>query len=87
MRLSTVLGLPVQTESGRQLGVVRDVRAQLTPRTLRVTGVIVGATGLLERLGMIPLIPRKPSSHVVDWDDVIRADRRGIVIRDHAAPN
>jgi hypothetical protein len=64
------------------------VRAELTPRTLKPTGLVVGEVGLLERLGLGA--PRSPdrlrSDDVVAWGDVIRADRRGVVVRDRAAP-
>ena len=51
MRLSELIGLPVRTESGENLGRVHDVRGELTPRTLKVTGLIVGRLGVLERWG------------------------------------
>ena len=52
MRLSELLGLEVQTESGESLGHVYDVRGELGARSLRVTGLVVGKLGLLERLGI-----------------------------------
>ena len=87
MRLSELLGLPVRTESGDRLGVVHDVRAELRPRSLAVTGVVVGAAGLLERLGVGALRRRRPGHGFVAWGDVVRADRRGLVVRDGAVPS
>lgn len=52
MRLSDLLGVPVETESGERLGRVHDARRELTQRTLWVTGIVVGGAGLLERLGI-----------------------------------
>jgi sporulation protein YlmC with PRC-barrel domain len=82
--VSALLGLRVATESGDRLGRVHDVRAELTPRTLKVTGLVVGRIGFLERLGL-----GAPGSgscvrgrDVVPWSAVIRADRRGVVVRD-----
>jgi sporulation protein YlmC with PRC-barrel domain len=84
MRLSEMLGLVVRTESGEELGRVHDVRAQLTSRSLKVTGLVVGGLGLLERLGLgAPETSGRIRTHdVVSWSAVVRADRRGIVVRD-----
>lgn len=88
MRLSTLLGLEVKTESGDRVGRVYDVRAELRPRSLRVTGLVVGRVGLLERLGIgaTTASERIRSHDVVAWRDVVRADRRGVVIKDGAEP-
>jgi sporulation protein YlmC with PRC-barrel domain len=82
--VSALLGLRVATESGERLGRVHDVRAELTPRTLKVTGLVVGRVGLLERLGLgAPNSGSRLRGHdVVPWSAVIRADRRGVVVRD-----
>jgi sporulation protein YlmC with PRC-barrel domain len=84
MRLSDLLGLDVRTESGDDLGHVHDVRAELTPRTLKVTGLVVGGLGLLERLGIGA--PRRGArirtDDIVPWSAVVRADRRGVVVKD-----
>jgi sporulation protein YlmC with PRC-barrel domain len=87
VRLSELLGLRVRTESGESLGRVHDVRAELTPRTLKLTGLVVGGLGVLERLGIgAPTsTARLRGKDVIDWKDVLRADRRGVVVRDRAA--
>jgi sporulation protein YlmC with PRC-barrel domain len=84
VRLSDLLGLHVRTESGERLGRVHDVRAELTPRTVKVVGLVVGRVGLLERLGIGARRHRARlrSDDVVAWRDVVRADRRGVVVRD-----
>jgi sporulation protein YlmC with PRC-barrel domain len=81
--LSELLGLQVHTESGERLGRVYDVRAELTPHTLKVTGLVVGQHGLLERLGLGAFRRRERlrSDDVVAWRDVVRVDRRGVVVR------
>ena len=86
MRVSDLLGLRVRTESGDTLGRVHDVRAELTPRTLKLTGLVVGELGVLERLGIgAPTsTARLRSDDVIAWNDVVRADRRGVVVRDRA---
>ena len=84
MRLSDLLGLEVRTESGDRLGRVHDVRADLRPRSLAITGLVVGRIGLLERLGLgAPgSSARVRSDDVVPWTSVVRADRRGVVVED-----
>ena len=88
MRLSDLLGVSVSTESGRRLGRVHDVRAELTSRTLNVTGLVVGEAGVLERLGLgAPTSTARLRAHdVVPWSAVVRADRRGVVVREGTEP-
>lgn len=78
----------MRTESGDKLGRVHDLRGELTSRTLKVTGLCVGKVGLLERLGLgAPKSAVRLLTHdVIPWKDVIRADRRGIVVRDGTEP-
>jgi hypothetical protein len=63
---------------------VHDVRAELTQTSLRVTGLCVGNLALLERLGIgAPKSGQRIRGHdVVPWSAVVRADRRGVVVRD-----
>jgi sporulation protein YlmC with PRC-barrel domain len=84
MRLTDLLNVEVRTESGERLGKVHDCRAELTPRTLKVNGLVVGGLGLLERLGIgAPESgSRIRTRDVIPWSAVVRADRSGIVVRD-----
>jgi sporulation protein YlmC with PRC-barrel domain len=84
VRLSDLLGLAVRTESGESLGHVHDVRGELSSRSLRVTGLVVGRIGLLERIGIgaPESSARVRGRDVVAWSAVVRADRRGVVVRD-----
>jgi sporulation protein YlmC with PRC-barrel domain len=86
MRFTDLLGTEVATESGETLGRVHDLRAELTPRTLKITGLVVGAAGLLERLGIgAPESgARIRTRDVVPWSAVVRAGRNRIVVRDDA---
>ena len=83
MNVSDLLGTRVETQAGERLGRVFDVRAELGERSLKVTGLVVGTWGLLERLGLGA--PRSAvrirTEDFVPWDEVVRADRRGIVVR------
>jgi sporulation protein YlmC with PRC-barrel domain len=89
MRVSDLLNVEVRTESGERLGRVHDLRAELTPRTLTVNGLVVGGLGLLERLGVGAPESGDPirTHDVVPWSAVVRADRRGIVVRDGTKPS
>ena len=82
MRLSDLLGLCVRTEAGERLGTVHDVRAELTPRTLRITGLVVRKVGMLERLGIgAPDASARLRGHdALPWSRVVRADRRGVIV-------
>lgn len=84
MRLSDLLGLEVRSESGERLGHVHDVRGDLGTQGLRVTGLVVGHTGILERLGIgAPHTQtRIRADTAISWEMVISADRRGVVVRD-----
>jgi sporulation protein YlmC with PRC-barrel domain len=88
VRFSRLDGLEVTTESGERLGRVFDLRGELTTRTLRVTGLVVGELGLLERLGIgAPHAgERIRTQDVIPWSAVVRADGRGIVVRDGTKP-
>jgi sporulation protein YlmC with PRC-barrel domain len=89
MKLSEVSGLHVTTESGERLGSVHDVRGELTERTLWVTGLVVGKAAVFEHLGLgAPQSGLKIHSHdVIEWKDVVRLDRRGVVVRDGTRPS
>ena len=85
--LTDLLGLKVRTESGRYLGRVHDVRAELKPRSVTVTGLVVGQLGLLERLGIgAPESRGRTRREVVPWRSVVRADKRGVIVRDEVQP-
>jgi sporulation protein YlmC with PRC-barrel domain len=87
VKLSDLLGTQVRTESGDRVGRVRDLRGDLTARTLRVSGIVVGGLGLLERLGIGALrsAARIRTKDVIPWSAVVGADRRGIVVSDDFA--
>lgn len=75
--LSSLMHRRVETESGDSLGRVFDLRCELTTRTLTVQGLIVGARGVLEHFGVLPR-SRTP----IPWRDVVRIERKRIVVRD-----
>jgi hypothetical protein len=86
--MSALLGVRVRTESGERLGRVYDLRAELGGGAPKVTGIVAGRLGLLERLGVgAPTsAARLRTRDVIAWADVVRADRRGVIVRDGAEP-
>ncbi len=90
MRLTDLLDRKVVTESGESLGRAFDFRAELTPRKLELTGIVVARQGLLERLGVVATsVSRRHSGRargVVPWAGVVRYEKRTIVVRDDAKP-
>ena len=88
MKVTDLLGLEVRTESGDGCGRVHDVRGELKPRSLRVTGLVVGELGLLERFGLGAPRSRNRlrSDDLIAWSDVVRVDRRGVTVKDGAEP-
>jgi sporulation protein YlmC with PRC-barrel domain len=86
MRFTDLLNARVTTESGHALGRVHDLRAELTPRTLKITGLVVGTAGVFERLGIGAPESGAPirTRDVVPWSAVVRADSGKVVVRDDA---
>jgi sporulation protein YlmC with PRC-barrel domain len=84
LTLSELLGLDVRTESGHDLGRVHDIRAELEPGSLRITGLVVAKLGTLERLGLgAPgAAERLRSRNAIPWEHVVRSDRRGVIVHD-----
>lgn len=76
--LSSLLRREVVTESGRALGRCYDLRGELTPTRLRVTGLCVGRRAWLQHLG----IRRHESHTTIPWDDVVRIEGKRIIVRD-----
>jgi sporulation protein YlmC with PRC-barrel domain len=78
--LSSLLGRQVITESGQQLGRCHDLRGELTDSRLRIIGLCVGRSGMLERLGI-----RGHHRHAtLAWEAVVRIEGKRIVVRDDA---
>jgi sporulation protein YlmC with PRC-barrel domain len=87
MRLSELLNRKVVSESGEQLGRVHDVRGELVGGRLRVTGLIAGKLGILERYGVGtngsggPGRAKVHGHPVIAWERVVRVGPE-IVVRD-----
>lgn len=87
MRLSELLNRQVVNESGEHVGHVRDVRGELTSGHLRVTGLIVGKRGILERYGIGthgsggPGQAKVHGQPVITWERVVRVGAK-VTVRD-----
>jgi sporulation protein YlmC with PRC-barrel domain len=87
MRLSDLLNRKVVTESGQRLGRVHDLRGELTPGRLRITGLATGKLGILERYGIGThgsggANQAKVHGHpITPWQQVIRI-RTEVLVRD-----
>jgi sporulation protein YlmC with PRC-barrel domain len=91
-RLSDILERTVVTESGEKLGRCFDLRGERTATTLRVTGLVVGKRGFLERLGIGSSRGEAKRHHkvwdrdMVPWNTVVRLERDRIVVKDGTTP-
>jgi sporulation protein YlmC with PRC-barrel domain len=77
---SSFLGRNVVTESGREFGKCRDLRATLGRGRPSVEAVVVGRRGWLEHLGI-----KRPAAALRDavpWAAVVRIEADRIVVRD-----
>jgi sporulation protein YlmC with PRC-barrel domain len=89
MRLSELLNRKVVTESGQALGRVHDVRGALVGGRLRVTGLVAGELGLLERFGIGthgsggPGEAKVHGHPVIPWERVVRVGSE-VVVRDES---
>lgn len=87
MRLSELLKREVVSESGRRLGRVHDVRGELVEGHLRVTGLVAGKLGILERYGVGthgsggPGQAKVHGHPIIPWDRVVRVGST-VVVRD-----
>lgn len=87
MRLSELLNREVVSESGARLGRVHDVRGELVAGRLRVTGLVAGKLGILERYGVGThgsggSGQAKVHGHpVIPWERVVRVGSK-VVVRD-----
>ena len=96
MRLSDLLGLKVETESGDRLGRVYDVRVERDPRSSsehagqrwELKGLVVGRKGAIERFGVRAQSASEPilTRGAIPWSAVVRIREGVAVVRDEARP-
>ena len=87
MRLGELLGREVVTESGERLGHVHDVQGELEEGRLRVTALVAGAPGILERFGVGAAgkggasRAKRHDHAAIAWERVVRVGPE-VVVRD-----
>jgi sporulation protein YlmC with PRC-barrel domain len=87
MRISELLGRRVVSSSGLSLGRIHDVRAELIYGRLRLTGLVAGELGVLERYGIGTrgnggATRAKIHGHpVIPWSRVVRVGSE-VIVRD-----
>lgn len=79
---SSFLGRTVVTESGREFGKCRDLRASLGRGRPSVEAVVVGRRGWRDHLGISRPSGRRRDA--VSWEAVVRLEGDRIVVRDGA---
>jgi sporulation protein YlmC with PRC-barrel domain len=85
MRLSELLNREVVDESGHPLGDVHDVRGEIVEGHLRVTGLVAGKLGILERYGVGthgsggPGQAKVHGHPVIPWKRVVRVGAKVVV--------
>lgn len=87
MRLSDLLHRTIETESGRRLGHVHDVRAETRGDRLLITGLLVGRRAFLEHFGLgigpgTQGTKTRTAADVVPWDAVVRFTPGKVIVRD-----
>jgi hypothetical protein len=73
LRLDRLLGRPVLTANNRRLGRLEEFRAERRGREWIVTEYVIGAQGLLERLGLgirLLLGSERAAGYVARWDQI-----------------
>ena len=89
--LSSLIGREVVTDHGRRIGACHDLRAELTPSTLRVTALVVGTRGWLEHFGLGAQAGASPhhlsQKPTIPWDAILRIESNRIIVSDDAVPH
>jgi sporulation protein YlmC with PRC-barrel domain len=85
MRLTDLINCQCVTEDGRVLGRVFEFRAHKRRGQLEIEDLLLGRYALLERYGAgrhrTPERRKGDTVHEVPWKDVVRIEKRRIVVR------
>jgi sporulation protein YlmC with PRC-barrel domain len=79
--ISDLTGTPVVDEDGKRLGQV--VELHIGPRHHRITEIMPGSAGWLDRLGLRPLADRngRAARETIAWQAVMAVGKDRIVVR------
>jgi len=77
---SSLRGRMVETQSGRRLGKIRDLRAEIGQSRPSVEAIVVGRRGFLEHLGVGKAATHRPDA--VPWESVVTIEGKRIVVAD-----
>ena len=72
-RLDWIVGREVYAANSRRIGRLHEVRAEWRGSTWVITEYVIGAAGLIERLGLgvrLVLGFERPTGYVARWDQV-----------------
>lgn len=81
---SSLRGRIVETQSGRQLGKVRDLRARIGSDRPAVETLVVGRRGFFEHLGLGKR--EVQPGDAIPWEAVVRIEGKRIVVADGVEP-
>jgi hypothetical protein len=72
LRLDRLLGREVLTANNRRVGRLEEFRAERRGRDLVIVGYVIGAAGLLERLGVGVrlLLGNRRRGYLARWDQL-----------------
>jgi hypothetical protein len=76
LRLDRLLGRRVRARNNRSVGRLEEVRAEQGAAGWVITAYVIGAAGLLERLGVGVklLFGRRSGGHIAAWDQLDISD-------------
>jgi sporulation protein YlmC with PRC-barrel domain len=88
IRISQLLGRPVEDEAGERFGHVHDVRVRRAGDVYEVEGLVIGTRGMVVRLGLHKANDEEPlrAGDLVRWNDVAAVEDDRIVISSGRRP-
>ncbi len=81
IRASDLIGCVVRTQSGTKLGRVHDLRAQADGEGWLLTGLVVGRSGMIARLGNGGGEAVR-EGRLVPWKAIVELDDGLVTVRD-----
>jgi len=82
-RLDSIVGREVYAANSRRIGRLHEVRAERRGSTWVITEYVIGAAGLMERLGLgvrLVLGFERPTGYVAHWDQLDISNPRRLIL-------